>query len=219
MAGKEVMSVNPEFDESLHFDPLGSNVLRLQTKYPVVAASRVRLRPFAVADVSRLVSLVSAHRIADATLPVPRPLDPWRARQWIDSHALEWRKRCAVHWAVSGLENDWLGGYVGLHDIQLEVGRANLSFWIAERLWRKDFGIEATQAALAFAFTSLQLETVQARQLTVNPLVTRILRRLGMKPDTAAPRSASRSVPSEELLAWNVSRNAWTVSLQDAAAY
>jgi ribosomal-protein-alanine N-acetyltransferase len=209
------MSVNAEFDESMQFGPKGSHTLLLQTQYPVIAASHVRLRPFSLVDISRLVSVVAAQRIADATLAVPRVFDARQARQWIESHPVEWRMRCAVHWVVSGLDNDWLEGYVGLHDIQLERGRANISFWIADRISRKDLAIEAAQAALAFAFTSLKLDTVQADQLTGNPLVARILSRLGLKPDSGAPHAVSAWGRSEEVLAWSVSRATWMASLQD----
>ncbi len=211
------MSANPEFEESMQCGPAGAHMLRLQTLYPVVAASRLRLRPFTLLDISPLVRVVASHRIADATLAVPRPFDARQARHWIESHPVEWRKRCAIHWAVSGLDNDWLGGYVGLHDIQLERGQASVSFWIAERISRKDLAIEAVQAALAFAFTSLQIDTAQAHQLTGNPLVTRILRRLGMKPDTNVPQPVARWGRIEEALTWSLSRATWLDSLQDSA--
>jgi len=214
-----MVSINAEFDESVQPGPVGSHTLLLQTRYPVVAASRLRLRPFTLLDISRLVSVVITHRIADATLAVPQPFDALQARRWIESHPVEWRRRCAIHWAVSGLDNDRLGGYVGLHDIQLDLGQAELSFWIADRLSRKDLGIEAAQAALAFAFTSLHLDTVRAHQMSGNPLVARILRQLGMKPDGAAPQAVARWGRTEWVLGWTVSRSAWMTSLQDTAAH
>ncbi len=213
------MSVNPEFDESMQLGPAGSHTLRLQTKYPVIATSRLRLRPFTLSDISRLVGAVAAHRIADATLAVPRPLDARRARQWIESHPVEWRKRRSIHWAVSGLDHDRLTGYVGLHDIHLEHGLASLGFWIAERIARKESAIEAAQAALAFAFTSLPVDTVQTHQLPGNPLVARILRRLGMKPDNDAPHTVSGWGRSEMAFSWSVSRSAWLASLQDSVSH
>lgn len=211
------MSINAEFDESMRFGPKGSHTLLLQTRYPVIAASRVRLRPFSLLDVSRLVSVVAAQRIADATLAVPRRFDARQARLWIESHPVQWRSRGAIHWVVSGLDNDCLGGYVGLHDIQLERGRANISFWIADRISRKDLAIESAQAALAFAFTALQVDSVQADQLTGNPLAARILSRLGLQPDGGAPHAVSAWGRSEEVLAWSVSRATWMASLQDTA--
>jgi RimJ/RimL family protein N-acetyltransferase len=120
---------------------------------------------------------------------------------------------------VTGLDHDRLAGYVGLHDIQLEHGRANISFWIAERTVRKDLAIEAAQAALAFAFTSLQLDSVHAHLLGGNPLMARILRRLGMKADTGSFQTESRWGRSEEVLPWSESKANWMASLQDQAAH
>src|SRR5580698_1177208 len=213
----KIMSVNAEFDESMQYGPAGSHTLQLQTRYPVVATSRLRLRPFTLVDISELIRAVTQHRIADATLEIPQPFDARQARRWIESHALEWRSRCALHWAVTGLDHDRLAGYVGLHDIQLQLGRANLSFWIADRLARKDLAIEAGQAALAFAFTSLQLDTMHAHLLSGNPLVARILRRLGMKSDTTTVESEPRWGRSEEVLPWSISKATWMASLQDPA--
>jgi [ribosomal protein S5]-alanine N-acetyltransferase len=213
------MSVNPEFDESMQYGPVDSHTLLLQTRYPVIATSRLRLRPFTLVDISGLVRAVAAHRIADATLTVPRPFDARQARRWIESHSVEWRRRCALHWAVTGLDHDRLAGYVGLHDIQLQLGRANVSFWIADRLARKDLAIEAAQAALAFAFTSLQLDTVHAHLLGGNPLLARVLHRLGMKSDTATRQSEPHWGRSEEVLPWSMSKATWMASLQDSPAH
>jgi ribosomal-protein-alanine N-acetyltransferase len=215
----KMMSVDAEFIETVQLGPVGSHSLLLQTRYPVVATSRLRLRPFALHDLSRLVSMVATHRIADATLAVPRPLDARQARGWIESHPVEWRKRCAIHWAVSDLDNDRLVGYVGLHDIRLGLGLADISFWIADRLSRKNLAIEAAQAALAFGFTSLHLDTISAHQLSGNPLMVRILRQLGMKPDSAEPKIMARWSRTEWALGWTISRTTWMASLQDPAAH
>ena len=210
------MSVNADFEDSMQSGPVGTHTLRLQCRYPVIAASHLRLRPFTLADLSPLIRVVATNRVVDGTLAVPRPFDSRQARQWIESHPLAWRTRCAVHWAVSGLDDDCLAGYVGLHDIRMEQGRAKVSFWIAERISRKERAIEATQAALAFAFTSLQVNTVRAHQLSGNPLVARVLRQLRMKPDAAGPQLLSRGDGrEEEVIPWSVTRTAWLASLHD----
>ncbi len=214
------MSVNAEFEESMQSGAVGSHTLRLQCRYPVIAASHLRLRPFALADIAPLTRAVATDRMADRTLTMPRPFGPRQARQWIESHPVEWRRRCAVHWAVSGLDDDRLAGYAGLHGIQLERGRANVSVWIAERISRKDRAIEAAQAVLAFAFTSLQITTVQAHQFGGDPLAARVLRGLGMQPHAPASRLASRADGSDaEVLPWSVSRITWLASLHDSAAH
>lgn len=213
------MPLNADFDESMLYGPVGAHTLLLQTRYPVIATSRLRLRPFTLVDIAALIRAVAAHRIADTTLAVPRPFDAGQARRWIESHSLQWRRRCALHWAVTGLDHDRLTGYVGLHDIHLQLRRADLRFWIADRLARKELAIEAAQAALAFAFTSLQLDTVHAHLLGGNPLVDRVLRRLGMKAETAMLPAAPHRGSSEEVLPWSISKATWMALLQDPTAH
>jgi RimJ/RimL family protein N-acetyltransferase len=196
------MPTNVDFEASLQHSPVGSHTLLLQTRYPVVATARLRLRPFSLVDIAGLVSAVVARRIATTTLPLPRPFDAREAQHWIETHPLEWRKRCALHWVVSGLDHDRLCGYVGLNGIELTTGRAYLNVWIADRLARKELAFEASQAALAFAFNFLRLESVHAELLSTDPMMARVLRRLGMKSD-----------------AWHVSRATFEASLENPASH
>lgn len=204
-------------ERSAPWNPSGG--LMQRQEYPVIATAHLRLRPFVLSDLSALVNSVTQYRIADVTLAVPQPFDARQARRWIESHARAWQDRTAAHWAIATLENDRLAGYVGLHDISPGGGQADLSLWIAERLERKDLGIEAAQAALAFAFTDLQLGRVQAHQLAGNPLLARILRRIGMKPEAAARQLLSRWGRTDEGWVWSVDRLDWMSSLQGTAAH
>jgi RimJ/RimL family protein N-acetyltransferase len=196
------MAANVDFEASLQRGPVGTNTLLLQTRYPVVATARLRLRPFSLVDIAGLVSAVAARRIAVTTLAVPRPFDARQAQYWIEGHPLEWRKRCALHWVVSGLDHDRLCGYVGLHGIELTRSSAHLSVWIADRIARKELAFEASQAALAFAFNSLRLEVVHAEPMSVDRMMARVLRRVGMKSD-----------------AWHVSRTTFEASLENPASH
>lgn len=182
-------------------------------EYPVIATEHLRLRPFELRDISALVNSVTHYRIADTTLAVPQPFEARDARRWIESHARAWQGGCAAHWAIGTLENDRLAGYVGLHDISMDSQQADLSLWLAERLERKDFGIEAAQATLAFAFADLQIRRVQAHQLASNPLLARILRRIGMKPETAVRQPLFRWGRTDDGWVWSIDRHHWIASL------
>ena len=83
------MSVNADFEDSMQSGPVGTHTLRLQCRYPVIAASHLRLRPFTLADLSPLIRVVATNRVVDGTLAVPRPFDSRQARQWIESHLAE----------------------------------------------------------------------------------------------------------------------------------
>jgi hypothetical protein len=80
--------------------------------------------------------------------------------------------------------------------------------------WQQNQG----NPALAFAFTSLPLDTVHAHLCSANPLMDRVLRRLGIKSDTGTLQTESRR-QSEEVLWLSMSKGTWTASLQDPAAH
>ncbi|MGC1458450.1 MAG: GNAT family N-acetyltransferase [Steroidobacteraceae bacterium] len=184
----------------------------------MIATTHLRLRPFALSDISALVTSITQHRIADVTLAVPQPFDSRQARRWIESHARAWQSGKAIHWAVSTLEDDRLAGYVGLHNISVDSEQGELSLWIAERLERKDLGLEAAQATLAYAFAQLQINQVMAHQLAGNLLLARILRRLGMKLDTVRQTLCGWGRTEEGCL-WSIDRGDWMKSLQDTTTH
>ncbi|HTV79048.1 MAG TPA: GNAT family N-acetyltransferase [Steroidobacteraceae bacterium] len=205
-------------DQILHPAVSGNRWVTQIQRYPVIATTHLRLRPFVLSDISALVNPVTRQRIASTTLAVPYPFDTRQARRWIESHARAWQDGSAAHWAISALDDDRLVGYVGLHDIDNRKERAELSLWVAERSERKEFGIEAAEAALAFAFTDLQLGRVQACQLAGNPLLARILRRIGMKAEITVLRTLCRWGRSDDGWVWSIDHADWMNSLQAAAA-
>jgi [ribosomal protein S5]-alanine N-acetyltransferase len=179
--------------------------------FPVIATRHLRLRAFELRDISPLVATVATHRISDATLAVPHPFSALQARHWIESHRDQWQARRAVHWAVCNLSDERLSGYVGLQEVDQHSGSAELSFWISERMERRDLAIDAAQAALAFAFTTLHLRRVEALQLTDCQLVGRVLLRVGMQ--ARSPLRICKWGRSEEVVRWSVEYSQWVDSL------
>jgi [ribosomal protein S5]-alanine N-acetyltransferase len=212
------MNFRARLRQAVQLNATAPEPLAQRQDYPVIATTHLRLRPFVLSDISALVNSIAQHRIADVTLAVPQPFEPRQARRWIESHARAWQSGSALHWAVSTLENDRLAGYVGLHDISMDSEQAQMSLWIAERLERKDLGLEAAQATLAFAFANLQITQVQTQQLAGNPLLARILRRLGMKLD-AVRRTVSGWGRTEEGWVWSIDRMDWMNSLQETTTH
>jgi [ribosomal protein S5]-alanine N-acetyltransferase len=179
--------------------------------FPIIATRHLRLRPFELRDISPLVTTVATHRISDVTLAVPHPFGALQARHWIESHRDQWEARRAVHWAVSNLSDEQLSGYVGLQELDQHSGSAELSFWISERLERRNLAIDAAQAVLAFAFTTLYLQRVEALQLTDCQLVGRVLLRIGMQAQS--PQCIYKWGRSEEVVPWSVDYSDWVDSL------
>jgi len=177
--------------------------------FPTLATRHLRLRAFELRDISPLVATVATHRISDATLAVPHPFSALQARHWIESHRNQWEARRAVHWAVCNLSDEQLSGYVGLQEVDHDS--AELSFWISERMERRDLAIDAAQAALAFAFTTLHLRRIEALQLADCQLVGRVLLRIGMQAQSAM--HISKWGRTEEVVPWSVDYSDWVDAL------
>jgi [ribosomal protein S5]-alanine N-acetyltransferase len=182
-------------------------------EFPVIAATHLRLRPFTLDDISPLMGMVTTSRLADSALELPHPLGARQVRRWIESHGHHWQYGRALHWAVSHLGDDRLAGHVGLHDIDAANGQARMSLWIGARLERRDLAIEAAQAALAFAFTSLDLHRVYAQQLAADPPYGRVLLRIGMKLVAGQRQVVARWGHQEEMLLWDLRQADWLAAL------
>jgi ribosomal-protein-alanine N-acetyltransferase len=118
-----------------------------------------------------------------------------------------------VHWAVSVLADNRFVGYTCLHNIDLEERQAELTFWIGSGTERGRHAAEAAQAALAFAFATLQLDRVCAFHLTRNVLATRILSRIGMKQEGPLDHRGYGSDQNENVIVRAIQKSEWLKTL------
>lgn len=184
-----------------------------EPRYPVIATQNLRLRPFGLADIPPLVAIANEHHVADTALDLPCPFTAKYAQQWIRSHPAAWDVRESVHWAVSVLADDRFVGYTCLHNIDPEEGQAEITFWVGPGMERARYATEAVQAALAFAFTELQIDRVCAFHLTRNLLATRVLTRIGMRQEGPLDQQLCGSDRYENVIVRGISRSAWLASL------
>ena len=182
-------------------------------EFPVVAATHLRLRPFTLADMPPLMAMLTNSRIADWALELPHPLGARQVRRWIESHGHHWQHGRALHWAICDLGDDRLAGHLSLQDIDAANGQARMSLWIGARPEQRDLAVEAAQAALAFAFTSLDLHRVYSQQLAADPLYARVLFRIGMKLVAGQRQLVSRWGHQEEMLLWDLRQADWLAAL------
>ena len=181
--------------------------------YPTIATENLRLRAFGLADISALVATANGHHVADTALDLPSPFTAKSAQQWINSHPAAWVAGDSVHWAVSVLTDDRFAGYICLQNIDLEERQGELAFWIGAGRERVRHAIEATQAALAFAFTTLQLDRVRAFHLVRNLLATRVLSSIGVQQEGPLEQGVHGSDWYENVIVRAISKSDWLDSL------
>lgn len=121
---------------------------------------------------------------------------------------------CALgHWAVSLLADDRLVGYTGLEHIDLLNRQADLSFWISSEMERRGYATEAAQAALAFAFATLEMNRVVAMHLAGNLLAGRLLKKVGMQQEGQLRQHLCKWGQFEDVIVCGIFRSDWLESL------
>ena len=180
--------------------------------YPSLATRRFRIRPFALSDIRRLVSIAGEHRVSDTSIGVPHPYTTEFARMWISSHPIEWKRRQALHWAATrdgeGAEDEILG-YVGLHNIDHVRRQAEARFWVGSGVDRLGFAREWLEAIVEFAIARLNLCRIYALQVARHPLAGRVLAAIGMQQDGLARKRIYKEGLMEDILVWSIEEQEW----------
>jgi [ribosomal protein S5]-alanine N-acetyltransferase len=143
---------------------------------PVLETGRLRLRPYAQADVAELVPLIGAREVAATTLRIPHPYTEDDARSFIASS----QSASEARFAVTLRSDGHLVGGIGLR-LDPKHQNAELGYWLGVPYWGKGFATEAARAMLHYGFEDLHLHRIHASHFKHNPRSGRVLRKLGMK--------------------------------------
>jgi [ribosomal protein S5]-alanine N-acetyltransferase len=178
-------------------------------QYPVLATERLRLRGLLLDDCSQLAALSDDCGDADTAVRLRRQLMHASAQRWIDAHLSMWTTLRATHWAITCLNDDHLIGYISLSDIDLDNRQATLSFRVGSVKHRHSFAVEASQAALAFAFTDLGMHRVSALHRVRHPRAAQILTSLGMRSEGMLREYLLDENQYEDVMLWAMLRSDW----------
>jgi ribosomal-protein-alanine N-acetyltransferase len=146
---------------------------------PTLETERLLLRPFRLSDASDVRRLAGAFEIADTTLTIPHPYPEGTAELWIATHATGFLARTQATFAIEERATRTLAGAIGLH-IEPRHSIAELGYWIGLPFWGQGYATEAGRSIVAFGFTTLALNRIQARHFARNPASGSVMRKLGM---------------------------------------
>ncbi len=147
---------------------------------PTLRTRRLVLRPFTLDDASVIQELAGAHEVAIGTLTVPHPYEDGMAEDWIQGLDRDWQDREALALAMEA-EPHGLVGTVGLVELEIPHGRAELGYWVGVPYWGRGYATEGGSAVLEYAFNVLGLNRVWAQHFTRNPASGRVLEKLGFR--------------------------------------
>lgn len=145
---------------------------------PTLDTPRLHLRPFEDADAEGLFAMHSnAHvlRYWDSPLWTDRA----RAKTFIEGCRLLSEEGSGVRLAVEVMPEKTFIGWVSLSRWKPEYHSASIGYCLDEVHWGKGFATEATRALLQWAFSTHDLNRVQAETDTRNTDSARVLEKLG----------------------------------------
>ncbi|HEU5036556.1 MAG TPA: GNAT family protein [Nocardioides sp.] len=145
---------------------------------PTLTTERLRLRPVAERDRDALYALHSnAHvlRYWDA----PPWTDPARAARFVATSRQLAEEGTGARLAIDRAVDGEFLGWISLSRWNPDFRSAALGYCLAEAGWGQGYATEAARAVLAWAFSTLDLNRVQAETDTRNVASARVLEKLG----------------------------------------
>lgn len=144
--------------------------------------SRLRLRPFTLADSEVVEHLAGAADVAAMLLNMPHPYPPDLAASWIGGHQALAESGEFFIWAIERKAGVELMGSFAL-GVKSEHRRGHIGYWLGVPYWNHGYMTEAASPALAFAFQQLALHRVQALVFPRNVASGRVLEKLGFRAE------------------------------------
>lgn len=147
---------------------------------PDIETTRLRLRPFVVADSPEVQRLAGDVEVARNTLAMPFPYLDGMAESWIGNHIEDYKDGKSAIWAITLIDTYQLIGAIGL-SLQLQYSHAEIGYWIGKAFWNNGYCTEALKEAIAFGFDQLKLHKIYASHFGNNPQSGKVMQKAGMQ--------------------------------------
>lgn len=148
---------------------------------PILTSNRLLLRPFSMDDAPRITDLLQEPEIALNGLGIPQPFHLADAEKMIHRFQQMAEKNHFTWGIVSHKTNDLLGVITLI--LTLAHHHAEIGFWLGKAYWNQGYATEAGQYVIDYGFVQYELNKIFAKSLTDNEASTRVLEKLGMKPE------------------------------------
>lgn len=177
---------------------------------PLIRAERVYLRP---AERGDLETFVRWFADADVTryLRARVPFSQAAEEKWFDQ-MVEKQGKSDFHFVICLIEDGRPIGTAGLHDIDLENGKAEFGISIGEKAeWNKGFGTETLRAICDFGFGQLRLERIYLEVYDGNEAGKRAYQKAGFVTEGALRNAHFADGQHHDALIMSLLRDEWLV--------
>ena len=175
---------------------------------PLLRAERVYLRP---AERGDLETFVRWFADADVTryLRSRVPFSQAAEEKWFDQ-MVDKQGKSDYHFVICLIEDGQPIGTAGLHDLDLENGKAEFGISIGEKAeWNKGYGTETLRAICDFGFGQLRLERIYLEVYDGNEAGKRAYQKAGFVTEGALRNSHFADGRHRDALIMSLLRDEW----------
>ncbi|MGB3589007.1 MAG: GNAT family N-acetyltransferase [Tunicatimonas sp.] len=185
---------------------------------PVLYSQSLTLRPFAPEDLTDVLALVQEKEVASTTLNIPHPCTETEINDWFQLQKCELEQGKGLRWAVCTTKTKKLVGAVKLAT-HPEYESAELGYWIGKPYWGQGYASGATQLVVDYAFSTLELNRIEAHAMVENIGSIQILRKLGMQEEGYHPQLVKKWGEFKDVKTYGLLREQWTASSRTSAIH
>ncbi|MFC4931717.1 GNAT family N-acetyltransferase [Massilia sp. GCM10023247] len=154
---------------------------------PVLTTARLVLRPFTHGDAAALFGVFSDEQVVRFWSS-----GPWtemvQADKMIEEAMLAYREGGLARYAIALAATDELIGICNLRGFFEQNRRCELGYALASAHWGRGYAFEALEALLGHAFSSLDMNRIEADIDPRNDASARLLERLGFRQEGYMPQ-------------------------------
>jgi RimJ/RimL family protein N-acetyltransferase len=158
----------------------GKKAAVLFRRLPELTTSRLLLRKFKRGDVREIFAYASDPQVTLYT-PWEHHRELKTTRKFLDTILAAYRQGHPAPWAIVLREQDRLIGAIGMRNWTLEHARAEVGYVLSREYWGKGFASEALKVVLAFGFSRMGLNRIEAKCVPENKGSIRVLEKSGMR--------------------------------------
>ena len=149
-------------------------------RLPEITTPRLLLRKFKRGDVRDIFAYASDPEVTLYT-PWEHHRELKTTRKFLDSILAAYRQGRPAPWAIVLRGKDRLIGAIGVRNWAIEHSRAEVGYVLAREHWGKGYASEALGAVLAFGFSRMELNRIEAKCVPENKGSIRVVEKSGLR--------------------------------------
>lgn len=147
----------------------------------MIETDRLIMRLFKDADAEKVYEACNDINIAKTTLAIPFPYTLEDAKSFIKHTSKAIDDQTAYTFAIALKENiNEVVGSISL-SVKRPSNKAELGYWVTKKYWNRGIATEAAKAIVEYGFNNLNLNSIYARHMDINPASGKVMQKIGMK--------------------------------------